>query len=90
MSQFISPFSLVQGGPGPQVGEVLTKNLLTGTETIGITVPSAGTYNFEARWNTLSGVEQSTQFSIDFVPEPASLMLLGLRGLMMLRRRRTV
>ena len=51
-------------------------------------MPAPGVYTFEARWNVLGGTEQSTQFTIEFIPEPASLALMGLGGLMLLRRRR--
>ena len=71
-----------------QVGELLTSNFITGTEQIQIDVPAAGVYTFEARWNVLGGDEQSTQFSIEFIPEPASLVMLGAGGLVLRVRRR--
>jgi hypothetical protein len=82
------PFSAPQPGPGAQVGELLTSNFITGQELIDISVPAPGVYSFNARWNVLGGDEQSVRFQIEFIPEPASLALLGLGGLLVLRRRR--
>jgi hypothetical protein len=75
-------------GPGPgNVGTDILDDIGMGAGSIGFTPPlPAGDYTF---WIQQTGGNAATyQFDFGVTPEPASLALLGMGGLALIRRRR--